>query len=135
FEKAAEHSRTPKRWRAFLNASISARFWSAAVLCRFGLGLMLCTAHAAEPPTEDEASPDVSYNQPWFIFDKADEMVPATLLENPLFYDAGIAASREGLWLTWLEFQPGKGDQLWVGLRGKDGWITKRQLTSTPGDY
>jgi len=96
---------------------------------------MLCPAHAAEPPSEDEASPDVSYNQPWFIFDKADEIVPARLLENPLFYDAGIAASREGLWLTWLEFQPGKGDQLWVGLRGKDGWITKRQLTSTPGDY
>jgi len=34
--KAAEDSRTPKRWRAFSHATLSARFWSAAVLCRFG---------------------------------------------------------------------------------------------------
>jgi hypothetical protein len=96
---------------------------------------MLCTAHAAEPPTEEDASPVVSYNQPWFLFDKADEVLAATLLENPLFYDAGITACKEGLWLSWLEFQPGKGDQLWLGLRGKNGWIQKKQLTQTPGDY
>src|SRR5436309_9632569 len=93
FEKAAEHSRTPKRWRALLDASISARFWRAAVLNRFLLALTLSTSHAAEAPSEDEASPEVSYNQPWFLFDKADEIVPATLLENPLFYDAGVTAS------------------------------------------
>jgi hypothetical protein len=33
--KAAEDSRTPKRCRAFPHATLSARFWSAAVLCRF----------------------------------------------------------------------------------------------------
>jgi beta-galactosidase len=33
--KAAEDSRIPGRWRVFENAHISARFWSAAVLCRF----------------------------------------------------------------------------------------------------
>jgi hypothetical protein len=32
--KAAEDSRTPKRWRATQSAAVSARFWSAAVLCR-----------------------------------------------------------------------------------------------------
>ena len=36
--KAAEHCRTPRRWRAIENAILSARFWSAAVLCRFGFG-------------------------------------------------------------------------------------------------
>jgi len=36
--KAAEDSRTPGRWRVFKSATTSARFWSAAVLCRFLLG-------------------------------------------------------------------------------------------------
>jgi hypothetical protein len=33
--KAAEDSRTPRRWREIARATCSARFWSAAVLCRF----------------------------------------------------------------------------------------------------
>ena len=33
--KAAEDSRTPRRLRDGLYATTSARFWSAAVLCRF----------------------------------------------------------------------------------------------------
>ncbi len=33
--KAAEDSRTPRRWRAITHATQSARFWSAAALCRF----------------------------------------------------------------------------------------------------
>jgi hypothetical protein len=67
-------------------------------------------------------------NQPFFLFDKPDETIKATLLENPNFYDAGIASSKEGLWLAWLEFQPGKGDQLWIGLRGTNGWIQKTNV-------
>ena len=105
------------------------------MLCRFGFLLIVCVAHAAAPSTEDDSPSDNSYKQPWFIFDKADEVLPSKLLENPLSYDAGIAAGKEGLWLVWLEFQPGKGDQLWVGLRGKDRWIKKAQLTSIPADY
>jgi len=34
---AAEDSRTPRRWRILSHATPSARFWSAAVLCRFHL--------------------------------------------------------------------------------------------------
>jgi hypothetical protein len=33
--KAAEDSRTPRRWRVLSHAILSARSWSAAVLCRF----------------------------------------------------------------------------------------------------
>src|SRR6266850_4635976 len=33
--KAAEDSRTPRRWRVFSHTAPSAKFWSAAVLCRF----------------------------------------------------------------------------------------------------
>jgi len=35
--KAAEDSHTPRRWRVLAHATESARFWSAAVLCRFQL--------------------------------------------------------------------------------------------------
>ena len=33
--KAAQDSRTPRRCRDRVRATLSARFWSAAVLCRF----------------------------------------------------------------------------------------------------
>ena len=38
-DKAADDSRTPIGWRVFSHATPSARFWSAAVLCRFQLKL------------------------------------------------------------------------------------------------
>src|SRR5436309_3354515 len=44
--KAAEDSRTPGRWRMAESARDAARFWSAAVLCRFGL-----REEATSPPT------------------------------------------------------------------------------------
>lgn len=82
------------------------------------------------------AAPAAETNEShWFHFDKADEIIPSTLLENHFAYDAGIAASKDGLWLAWLEFVPGKGDELWVGLRGKDGWKSKAKLSGQPGDY
>lgn len=71
----------------------------------------------------------------WFHFDQADEIIPSTMLENPFAYDGGIAASTDGLWLTWLEFVPGKGDELWAGLHDKDGWRSKIKLSETPGDF
>jgi hypothetical protein len=37
--KAAEDSRTPRRWRVFEHDIPSARSWSAAVLCRFVLAV------------------------------------------------------------------------------------------------
>src|SRR5438552_13590197 len=90
------------------------------ILIVLGLAFNLCT----QPP-----------NQPLFLIDKPDETIKATLLENPNFYDAGIASSKEGLWLAWLEFQPGKGDQRWIGLRRTNGWIQKTQLTTNAGEY
>jgi hypothetical protein len=39
-QKAAEDSRTPRRWRDGSHATSSARSWSAAVLCRFELRLL-----------------------------------------------------------------------------------------------
>ena len=70
----------------------------------------------------------------YFHFDKPDETIQATILENSLFYDAGVAAASNGLWMTWLEFLPEKGDQLWVGLRQHDKWVSKQLLVEKPGD-
>jgi hypothetical protein len=73
--------------------------------------------------------------EPWFSYDQADETLPVTLLENSLAYDSAVAPSPQGLWVAWLELQPGKGDQLWIGLRNKDGWISKKKRSPAPGDY
>src|SRR5437773_11166813 len=70
----------------------------------------------------------------WFHFDAPDEIIPSTMLENHFAYDAGIAASKDGLWLAWLEFVPGKGDELWIGQRTKNGWKSKTKLSDKPGD-
>ncbi len=72
----------------------------------------------------------------FFLYDKADEIVETVLLENPLYYDAGIATASNGLWIAWLEFQPKSGDQIWLGLRGANGkWIERKQISSVVGDY
>ena len=84
---------------------------------------------AAKTPKAEKNS------EPWFLFDQADETVSTTLLENPLFYDAAVASSAEGLWVSWLEFQPGKGDQLWIGLRTNGNWALQKKLSSEAGDY
>jgi hypothetical protein len=56
--KAAEDSRTPRRWRVFKRAHISARFWSAAVLCRFAeLAIALKFSFVAHPEGMLENSP------------------------------------------------------------------------------
>lgn len=72
----------------------------------------------------------------FFLYDPPDEMVRADLLDNPLFYDAGIATASNGVWLAWLEFQPKSGDQIWLGMRAPDGkWMEKRQINSGAGDF
>ncbi|EEF59401.1 DUF3604 domain-containing protein [Pedosphaera parvula] len=74
--------------------------------------------------------------EPFFLYDPADQKIPATMLENELFYDAGVASTPDGLWLAWLELQPGKGDVLWVGCRKPDGsWSQKIRLNTEPGDF
>ena len=59
---------------------------------------------------------------PYFVYDRADETIKATMLEGGgELYDPGIASAKAGLWLTWLKFTPGKGDEIYVALRPKAG--------------
>ena len=72
---------------------------------------------------------------PNFVYDHADHTVPSTLLENPLLYDADILIHNQSTWLAWLEFTPGKGDQIWVGQRQGDNWQSKHLSTPNHGEY
>src|SRR5690554_6077360 len=52
-----------------------------------------------------------------FLHDDADAIVEGRMLANPNAYDSSAASTADGLWLAWLEFVPGKGDQVWVARR------------------
>jgi hypothetical protein len=59
---------------------------------------------------------------PYFIYDQADETINATMLDGGgELYDPGVAAAKDGLWLTWLKFTPGKGDEIYVAQGQKAG--------------
>jgi hypothetical protein len=64
-------------------------------------------ANKAEGAKENE--------EEFFVYDTPHAMVPARVLENPLWYEASIAADGDALWYAWLEFSPGQGDQVLVG--------------------
>jgi len=102
---------------------MSAALRSAHVL--LGITLMATAALAAKAKPEKVP----------FHYDDADETVPATMLDNPNRYDADIAAGKDGLWLAWLEFVPGKGDHVWIGQRRGNDWAAKQQVTVKPGRY
>ncbi|MDB6025272.1 MAG: hypothetical protein JWM68_1495 [Verrucomicrobiales bacterium] len=76
------------------------------------------------------------HGEGFFVYDQPDTNIPVTRLDNPLFYDSSVAISESNTFSTWLEFQPGKGDVIWMGTRdAKGGWIEKQQVTKNPGDY
>lgn len=80
-----------------------------------------------------------------FDYDPADETVPAVMIGHELCYDPHVAgsdgASGRGVYLTWLEFEPGRGDRIWIGRRlienGADGpeWLEVQCITPEPGMY
>ncbi|MDP6545659.1 MAG: hypothetical protein QGH60_16875 [Phycisphaerae bacterium] len=58
---------------------------------------------------------------PYFVYDPADQTIDAAMLDGDELYDPGAAAGDKGLWLTWLKFVPGKGDEIHVALKPKKG--------------
>src|SRR5205823_6006184 len=97
--------------------------------------LFLCLFTLSSLAQENVLASADSSNIPFFLFDQADEITPSVRLENPLFYDAAIVPNPQGLWVAWLEYQPGQGDQLWIGQRSHANWLSKKQLSAQPGDY
>ncbi len=71
----------------------------------------------------------------FFFYDAADETVPATVFDNPNYYDADIARVGDDLWVTWLEFFPGQGDHVWVARYVNHQLELKRLVSPEPGEY
>lgn len=98
-----------------------------------------------------------------FEYDPADETVTAVMIGNENCYDphvatvwpsaatglstsatesangvtGGSSASAESVWLTWLEFEPGKGDRIWVGSRelNAQDFASRTCITPEPGIF
>lgn len=49
-----------------------------------------------------------------FAYDRPDKTIAATTQEGANNYDADVVAVGDRLWLSWLEYIPGKGDQIRV---------------------
>ncbi len=78
----------------------------------------------------------IGHTEEMFVYDKADIMVPAKKLENPLLYDPSTVVSADKTYVTWLEFLPGKGDVIWFGAQDSAGnWLEKQQISKDPGDF
>jgi len=70
-----------------------------------------------------------------FVYDTPRQTIPATMLGGGEFYDPGIVSAADGLWVTWLNFVPGKGDEIHVGRRGEKGWAVKAIVSEKRGRY
>ena len=71
----------------------------------------------------------------WFSYDPAANEIAASMLDGANNYEPDVVGASEGLWLTWLEHVPGKGDHVWVGLRRGEKWLIRRKATDQPGRY
>ena len=102
------------------------------ILCAAGLvaGVLLPGLAAKKPPATKKKAPAAAQ----FVYDDA-KTLKATILQGSECYDPGIAVASDGVWVTWLNFVPDKGDEVWVGRRGADGWAVKQQVTSGYGKY
>jgi hypothetical protein len=72
----------------------------------------------------------------YFVYDQADETVKATILGGDgELYDPHSAATGDGLWLTWLKFTPGKGDEIHIALRSKTKSLADTVVSQQLGRY
>ena len=89
-------------------------------------------AAVAQEQKLDWATEDPKGN---YVYDKPDALVPARVLEEPLWYDATLAADEDSIWYAWLEFAPGVGDQLWIGRRQDGTWLWREPVLEARGDF
>lgn len=75
--------------------------------------------------------------KPKFEYDTADETVRTTMVGDENAYEPHVVALKDRLWITWLEFEPGKGDRIWVGCRAIKGgeWLSRKAIKPEPGSY
>ena len=70
-----------------------------------------------------------------FSFDPADQIVSADVVAPANAYDGDLVAYRDQLWMTWLEYVPGKGDSIWLGVWHENEWQWKRKIFDQQGEF
>jgi len=106
------------------------------------LNLLIVAATAASPASRGEGR---------FEYDPADETVRARMIGGETCHDPHVLSRGDTLWFTWLEFEPGQGDRIWLGRRtaagcpgveasessvsADEGWISRRCITPDPAVY
>ncbi|MFV2070730.1 MAG: TolB family protein, partial [Pirellulales bacterium] len=81
--------------------------------------MLVIAGHAAAH--EGHHRPDATQPVADFQFDAADAAIPATMLDNPSFYDGDVVSYAGQLWYACLEFVPGKGDRIRVARHDVSG--------------
>ena len=123
--------------RRVLVSHIAGRLWKAilrvlkespATVCMFELLLVVSPSLQAGTAAKEQKTPE-------FLYDRADQTIPATMFEGSEYHDPSVAGDEEGLWIAWLEFVPGQGDQLWVGRCQGAEWEVKKRVSDQPGEY
>lgn len=106
------------------------------MMCVLTLPTVGAYAVAASKPTRTKAKA-AARKASGFVYDKADEVVPAKPLApaGEQTYDASIAADGAGLWVTWLQFSPGTGDVVLVARYQNGELLDQRQVTPEIGTY
>jgi len=97
---------------------------------RYHLAALLVLSFSAGALALEASSPRAQ-----FEFDSAESMLPARMLNGELRYDADLARARGELWITWLEFVPEAGDEVWVARQSDGRWVEPRKVTAKPGRY
>ena len=93
-----------------------------------GLGLLASslatTTQAADEPLR-------------FVYDEADELVPSSFLasENGPWYDASVAWHDGALWIASLEFEPDRGDIIWLARWADGQLVNRKRITPNVGTY
>ncbi len=72
---------------------------------------------------------------PDLVFDEAAHYMTAEVMESDLVYQPHISADETGIWGTWLEYEPGKGDWLYVSYRIEDIWLVHEAVNDRAGRY
>src|SRR5262249_20391474 len=105
--KAADHSRTPRRFAFLLDQRTAARSWSAAVLCRFGsLWIALASGFCAVVTVG------------WALFHKQTANAEIFFSAGSLLLIAGIAAASSWIKLLARSGHPTHLTLANLGLRG-----------------
>ncbi len=72
----------------------------------------------------------------YFVYDQADETIKASMLDDDgELYGPHSVATSEGLWMTWLKFTPGKGDEIHIALRSKTKSLADTIVSERRGRY